>query len=316
MSYNLRVPKDLAKLSTGGGLVAIVLWSTTFALARSLSERTGPITAGAAVYLIGGALCMIQVVLSGKGFGRYSRLPRLYLVGCGSLFVFYTAAIYLAVGLARDRNQMLEIALLNYLWPALTIVLSIPILNKKGTVWLVPGTMLGLAGVFTVMTQGTHVSWESIAGHLRSNPAAYALALAAAVAWALYSNLARRWSGPDNYGAVELFIPVTGLALLGLRFVRPESTDWNSGAVTEAVALAVVTAVAYFLWDTCMRRGNLLLVAAFSYFTPLLSTLVSCIYLGIKPAPKLWLGCLMVVAGSLISWRSVSASRGEEGTSR
>jgi hypothetical protein len=42
--------------STGGGLAAIVLWSTTIAVARSLSEQTSPLTAGACVYLIGGVL--------------------------------------------------------------------------------------------------------------------------------------------------------------------------------------------------------------------------------------------------------------------
>ena len=35
--------------STGSGLVAILLWSTTIALARSLSEQLGPLTAAASV---------------------------------------------------------------------------------------------------------------------------------------------------------------------------------------------------------------------------------------------------------------------------
>jgi len=71
---------------------------------------------------------------------------------------------------------------------------------------------------------------------------------------------------------------------------------------------------AYALWDRAMRRGNLLLVAACSYFTPLLSTLVSCGYLGVEPGGRLWLGCVVLVAGSLLTWRSVcdSADGGEE----
>ena len=32
----------IANWSTGGGLVAIILWSVTIAVVRSLSERTGP----------------------------------------------------------------------------------------------------------------------------------------------------------------------------------------------------------------------------------------------------------------------------------
>ena len=74
----------------------------------------------------------------------------------------------------------------------------------------------------------------------------------------------------------------------------------------EASGLAVVTTLAYFLWDVSMRKGNLLLVVACSYFTPMLSTLVSCVYLRLSPSPRLWIGCLLLVCGSLITWLSVS----------
>jgi len=293
------------KLNTGGGLAAIVLWSTTFALARSLSEQVGPITAGAAVYLIGGCFCLARLAFSGNGLIHPLRLPRRYLLGCGFLFIFYSAAIYLAVGLCNGRKQLLEIALLNYLWPALTILFSLPVLKKRANAWLAPGTALALTGVFLVMTQEAGLSWVSWREHLQQSPAAYLLALAAAVAWGLYSNLARRWSGAEGGGAVELFIPATGLVLLVLRFTVTESTHWSPQALGEASGLAAVTTLGYILWEAAMRKGNLLLVVACSYFTPLLSTIVSCLYLGVPPSPRLWIGCLLLVSGSLLSWRSV-----------
>ena len=296
-------------LSTGSGLGAILLWSATFAFARSLSEQVGPLTAGAAAYLIGGFFCLLRLAWSAKPFSLFLNLPRPYLFGCGSLFIVYTAMIYLAVGLAKDRAQMLEIALINYLWPAMTVLLSLPLLKKQASLWLLPGTALALTGVVLVMTQGAHMSWAAIRDHLQSNPAAYALALAAAVSWAVYSNLTRRWSTPESDGAVELFMPVTGLVLLGLRLLTTEPTGWSLQAVGEASGLAAITTLAYLLWDVAMRKGNLLLVVAFSYFTPLLSTLVSCAYLGVSPSPKLWIGCVLLLAGSVVTWRSVSDQR-------
>jgi len=291
--------------STIGGLAAILLWSTTFAFARSLSEQVGPITAGAAVYLIGGLFCLGRLALLAKGITQVLKLPRRYLLGCGFLFIFYSAAIYLAVGLSRDRKQLLEIALLNYLWPALTIILSLPLLKKRASLWLLPGTALALAGVFLVMTQDAAVSWAAWREHLQASPAAYSLAVAAAVSWGLYSNLARRWAAPESNGAVELFVPATGLVLLALRFVVDESTHWNLQAFGEAAGLAAITALGYVLWEAAMRRGNLSLVAACSYLTPLFSTFVSCLYLKVPPGPKLGIGCLLLVFGSLISWRTV-----------
>ena len=223
------------RLSTAGGLLAIVLWSATFALARSVSEQVGSLTAGAAAYLFGGTICLLRLWWSPAPVRRWLKLFRRYVLGCGFLFVLYTALIYLTVGLARDREQLLEIALVNYLWPAATILFSIPLLNKRASLMLVPGTLLALAGVFLVMTQGVRVSWPSFREHLQSNPVAYLLVLIAAIAWALYSNLTRRWSEPDSGGAVELFVPATGIVLLVMRLFSPEPAwlktrlGWSNG---------------------------------------------------------------------------------------
>ena len=122
-------------LSTGGGSAAIVLWSTTFARARSLSERLGPLTTGACVYLTGGLLCLLPLSWQGVSRRQFLQLSRRYVFGCGFLFVLYTVVIYLAVGSAWDRQQVLDMALVNYLWPAATILLSLLLLDKRAG-WL------------------------------------------------------------------------------------------------------------------------------------------------------------------------------------
>jgi len=308
-----RTVRDVT-FSTGGGLGAILLWSATFAVARSLSEQVGPLTAGAAVYVIGGLLCVLRFWWLQLSPARLWRLSRKYLCGCGALFVLYTAVIYLALGLARNREQLLEVALINYLWPAATILLSLPLLRQRATFWLPVGTALALIGMFLVLTQGARVSWTGFVERLLSNPAAYLLALVGAIAWAFYSNLTRRWSEPGGHGAVELFMLATGLTLLTLRWLVSEPAVWTTRALAEAFALGAITALSYALWDLAMRRGNLVLVASCSYLTPLLSTLVSSAYLRVAPKPQLWFGCLLLVAGSLITWRSVSASNSSRPT--
>ncbi len=217
----------------------------------------------------------------------------------------------MAVGSASDRQQVLEIGLVNYLWPAATILLSLLLLSKRTRWLLVPGTVLALAGEFLVITQGTHVSWRSFGGHLQANPTAYAFALVAALAWAFYSTLTRRWSRPGTGGAVALFLPAAGLALLVLRLFSPEASVWTVRAAGEVVVLAAFTTLAYALWDAAMRKGDLLFVTACSYFTPLLSTLVSCVYLQVTPGWRLWAGCVVLVAGSLLTWVSISDRSGK-----
>lgn len=288
-----------------GGL-AIVLWSTTIALVRSLSEQLGPLTAAAAVYLVGGGLSLV----AGRGTARFRSLPRLYLLGCGGLFVLNMISLTQAIGLSVDRVQVLEIGMVNYLWPSLTILFSLVLLQGRARWLLLPGTALALAGVFLVLTQGAEVSWTSLAHHLAGNPPAYLLGLVAAVSWALYSNLTRRWSPVGSGGGASLFMLATAGLLLALRLGASEETVWTFKAMAEVLFLGTATATAYVCWERAMRHGDVVLVAACSYFTPLLSTLVSCLYLGITAGVQLWLGAAAIVCGSLMSWAAVSGPEG------
>lgn len=293
--------------NTLAGLGAILIWSTSIALVRSISEQVGPLAGAAAVYLIGGGFSFALFLCRSKGsLLPLQSLSGKFLLGCGALFVLYMLALFVAVGMAADRHQVLEIGLLNYLWPALTILFSLLLLHKKGNFILVPGTLLALSGVFLVLTQGQTISVASIIGNVGRDPGAYALAITAAVSWGLYSNLTRRWGGPQARGAVELFILVTGLVFLLLFWLTGEGRVWTWRAGLEVTFLGLATALAYILWDRAMRKGDIVFVAACSYFTPLLSTLLSCLYLQVTAGVSLWLGCLLLVAGSLLSWIAVS----------
>ncbi|MHB8898699.1 MAG: hypothetical protein ACYC6Y_08130 [Thermoguttaceae bacterium] len=87
--------------ATLGGLFAIMLWSTSVALARSLSRQLGPLNAAAVVYTFGGVVGLGWSLARQPAAMRVMlRLPPRYLLGCGGLFVFYTAAFFLALGLA------------------------------------------------------------------------------------------------------------------------------------------------------------------------------------------------------------------------
>ncbi|MBP1715030.1 MAG: Permease of the drug/metabolite transporter superfamily [Deltaproteobacteria bacterium] len=296
--------------NTLAGFAAILLWSTTIAFVRSLSEQVGGLTTAAAVYLIGGLFCLLRLGWRGDAIKTFRKIPLRYLFGCGALFVFYMLILYLAVAMAKSRQQVLEVGLLNYLWPSLTIVFSLFILDKKAGPLFFPGAFLAVVGIFFVIGQEVSISWTSFTENFAGNPFAYSLGLLAAIFWALYSNLTRRWAEGGS-GAVELFIPATGVLLLIFRLFNPEVSSWTVRAGLEAVFLGIVTVVAYIFWDRAMRKGDVVLVAAFSYLTPLFSTIVSCLYLGISAGISLWIGCAMIIAGSILSWLSISEQRTE-----
>jgi drug/metabolite transporter (DMT)-like permease len=287
------------------GLTAILLWSTTVAFSRSISEHVGPLLSGASVYLAAGLILACQLVIKDRSLKRLRTLPPKYLFGCGALFVICNLALYLGLGLASNRYQTIEVGLVNYLWPSLTILLSLPILARRASLGLIPGTLVAFFGVYLVMTMGTWISWGSFSANLLSNPRAYGLGIVAAVSWALYSNLARRWGGPGSDGAVVVFVLATGVAFLALLPLHPAHGSLTPRVVGEIGYLGLATAVAYVSWDTAMRKGDVVLVAACSYLTPFFSTVVSSFYLGVLPGLSLWLGCVLIIAGSFLSWHSM-----------
>jgi drug/metabolite transporter (DMT)-like permease len=286
------------------GLAAILLWSTSVAFGRSLGEQLGPLTTACLIYLLGGALGTVYLALSGK-LPSLRALPRRYLYGCGGLFVLYMASLYLGLGFADTHSQVLQVGLLNYLWPTLTVLLSVPILNLHAKPLLFPGALLATAGVFLATTQGEPLAWADASpargwANLARNSLPYLLGLSAAFSWALYSTLSRRWAGQAAGQAVPLFMLCTGL-LLGLaRLLFAEPTQWTPRAGAELAYMVVGSNLAYAFWERAMRRGDIVLVAAASLFTPLLSTLVSTLYLSAPSGPRLWIGCALIIAGAAI----------------
>lgn len=223
------MPSSSSKsLPTVAGILAVLFWSATVAVAREIVERLGPLTASAALYLAGGVLSSFPLLIRPERIGRILRLPRAYLFGCGGLVVLYVLCFFLALGLAADRAQVVEIGLINYLWPALTLMLAMPILGHRARIGLVPGVLIALAGIGLVAAAQSEVlSWSGFLADLRSNAAPYLLALAGALAWALYSNLSRRWAADAGGGAMNLFMLASGLVLLLARCFFREHPHWT-----------------------------------------------------------------------------------------
>ncbi len=301
------------------GLAAIVLWSTTIAFSRSLTEQLGTLTAAALIYTIAGLIGLLYTAVRPGAFQKLLHLPRLYLLGCGALFVVYMAALYLAVGLAADRVQVLIVGLINYLWPALSLVFSIPILGQRARPFLPLGILLALAGIGLATTSGSPVSIQALlrgpsGGILPDVPPSgllpYGFALAAAICWGLYSNLSRRWAAENDGSAVPLFLLASGLLLGILRAFTPEISHWSPASAAQLAYMSIFPGMlAYILWDIAVRKGEIILVESLSYLTPLLSTLFSTLILSVRPGFPVWIGAILVIIGAIICKASIVEAR-------
>lgn len=287
-----------SRMATLIGMSAILMWSASVGLFRSVSEFFGA-TGGAALIFTTSAL----LATLASGWPRLRTLPKAYLLCGGALFAAYEISLALSIGMAHNRAQALELGMLNYLWPSLTVLLAVITRQQRGSWLLLPGLILSLVGIVWVMKGENPWSPALLWQHMTSNPPAYLLALAAAFIWAGYTVVTRLLS--DGQPVIPLFLALTAL-LLWIKYVAGSeaSLHINLAGMAQVLLLGCLTAAAYSCWNHGVKAGQIALIASASYFTPVLSMTLASLWLGVAPGKSFFLGVVMVTAGSLICWWS------------
>ncbi len=297
---------------TLGGALAIFCWASTFAVGRPLTEAVGVFTSTTLMYTLGGLVGLLYYSRSGNILASIRRQSLRYLLVCGGTFVVYTLFVYLAIGMVSTRQQVIEIALLNYLWPGLLVAFSLPLFKRKATVFLPIGLVLAFSGVALSMVQGGTFSPDLVLGNVKKDFLAYAVALSASVLWALHSNLSRLWGSEAGSELVCVFMIATGVCSLPFRFFFEEQSNFTLEAFLQLIYMALVpTFLAYVLWDSAMKKGNMILVASLSFFTPVIATVMSWVFLDLRASWLLWVACGLVLLGSYLANKSVRSLDGE-----
>ena len=284
------------KRATLIGLVAILLWSTMVGLIRSVSEGLGPVGGAAMIYTVSGLLCLATV-----GFPDIKRFSKGYLIAGSVLFVSYEMCRALSLGFAATRSQAIEVGMVNYLWPSLTIVFAILFNGQKSTLWVIPGLAISLLGVGWVLggENGLHV--HDIMLNIVSSPLSYGLAFTGAFIWAAYCTVTSRYARGQN--GITLFVLLTALSLWVKYAVsdQPEMV-FSVPVVVKLLMCGVALGFGYAAWNIGILHGNVTVLAAVSYFTPVLSAALAAIMLSSPLSFSFWQGALMVCAGSLLCW--------------
>ncbi|WP_017736011.1 aromatic amino acid DMT transporter YddG [Pseudomonas sp. CBZ-4] len=285
------------RAATACGLVAILLWSTAAGLIRSVSELFGPLGGAALIYTLGAVLLVLFL-----GRPRVRATSWFYLIVGSALFVAYELCLSLALGYASTRNQAIELGVVNYLWPCLTVLLAI-VMNGQKARWLIlPGTALALFGIVWVVS-GDGLALATLVANVSTNPLSYSLALGCAVTFALYCNVTRRYAGGQNL--VMLFFTLAA-AVLWLKYAL--STEvlpaFTLNSSLQLGAAGVAMAGGYALWNLGILRGNLTLLATASYAAPVLSSAFAAVWLGAHLTAQFWQGAVLVTVGSLMCWQA------------
>ena len=280
------------------GLTAIVMWS----LLATFTVATGnipPFQLLAMTFAIGTCVGPVTWLWRPSAIHALRQPLAVWLVGVGGLFGYH-ALYFLALRLAPPA----EAGLLNYLWPLLIVVLSSLLPGERLAPHHIIGAVLGFAGTILLFSgsSGSQFSPAQIPG--------FAAAFIAAFVWAGYSVMSRRFAAVPT-DAVAGFCLVTA-ALAALCHFAFEVTVWPE---TTAQWLAIVAlgigpvGIAFFTWDIGMKRGDIRVVGAASYATPLLSTSFLILTGFAKPTVTLAIAAALIGVGGLIAAKDMVFGR-------
>jgi len=272
------------------GILAILLWSTL----ASLTVKVGRVPPFELVSISFTVAFFIGLVLwkkENRGILVHLRLPlKVWFVGVGGLFGYHFFYF-----LALQNAPAVEANLINYLWPLFIVLFSAFLPGVKLRWFHILGVIFGLGGVVALLGAkgGFSFDYQYIRG--------YFYAFICALVWSSYSVLSR-YFGKVPTSAVGGFCGVTAILASVCHFIFETTVIPTFGSFV-AIAILGLGPVggAFFLWDYGVKKGDIQMLGAMSYLTPLLSTLLL-IVLGLsKPSFAIWIACFLIVSGSIVA---------------
>ncbi len=279
---------------------AILLWAS-FATLVSYAPNVPPFLLTGLALSAGSLTCLHRL--------REWRVPlRTLAFGVTCLFV-YNAGLVMAFRLA----PIVEANLINYLWPLILVLLGTTVWHGVDCAAKLIGALMGFGGCIAAITSGSGAvafSGDYAAG--------YAIALLAAIVWAVYS-LGARWLPPFSSWATGGFCLGAGLLALFSHLMFEPRATLSTTDIGWIVAIGLgPLGISFVLWDRAMRGGNAAQIGILSYTTPVLAMLG--LALAARVTDRNWsmvfLASMLIVAGVTVAAVGPEAWRRRVGAHR
>lgn len=276
------------------GFLAVAMWAL-LALLTDASGAVPPFLLSAITFAIG-TLVGLGVRLVWPPAASAAPIPPVvWLIGIAGLFgyhFFYFTAL---------RNApAVEASLIAYLWPLFIVVGSALMPGERLQWHHVAGALLGLAGTALIITKGGGLSFDPRYAF------GYAAAFVCAFWWSGYSLLSRRFAEVPT-SIVTWFCLATSILSLICHFMLEETVlPATAGQWLAVLGLGLMpVGAAFYAWDHGVKRGNIQVLGAASYASPLLSTLVLILAGIAEPSLRILAACLLITAGAVLAAKSM-----------
>ncbi|KEC84874.1 MULTISPECIES: aromatic amino acid DMT transporter YddG [Acinetobacter] len=293
--------KNLATLI---GLSAILQWSSIVGLLKKISFSLGAELAVLLMYTL--STCILLIFFK---IPNLKLISKKYLIFSTLLFVIYELCFSYAIALAQTAQQAIEVSLVNYLWPGLTVAMLILFKEIKFNVFVIVGLAISLSGIILIQTGQGALTWSNILSNILENPISYILAFVGATLWSLYCVITKKYN--DGHNPISFFFVAISIVLWS-KYLWSNGLSLNAIPEVELTTIgllgivSVVMALGYAAWNIGIIKGNITILVTLSYFSPVISTLISMFILQTNLPTEFWYGVILVTSGSLVCWISTN----------
>ena len=268
-------------------VLLVLFWGSTFSAMKIGLSDAPPLLFAGIRGIIGGAVVAIPALVWGGSPDLRHGWP-VY-----ALLTLFNVTLFLGlqtVTVAQLPSGMA--AVLIYLQPILTGLLSWPLLGEPLGAAKLAGLVLGFCGIVAVSSGGFSGDASGFG---------IVIAVISAVTWSLGTVYFKRtqdrvpmlWTIALQFLAGGICLTVAGLFVESLADI-----SWNGTFVASLLYTAVFgTALAWLLWLGLVRAGEASRVAAYVFFVPLVGIVMGNIILKEPLSPSLLVGTALVVAG-------------------
>lgn len=265
-------------------VLLILIWGVSWPIYKNGVNFMPPLLFAGVRAFVGGVI-LVVIAWKNRHRLRFKSNWRYYLISATLNIVLYlgiqtVGLIYLPGGL---------FSVLVYFQPVLLGILAWWFLGEGMTITKIIGLVLGFIGIFLVSMDGLTIHVSAIG---------VTLALATALVWAsgvVY--VKKNKTRVDPYWMVVMQLVIGGAVLLFGGFLTEDASTiiWNMGLISSLIwGSTAGMAIAQILYYKLINEGEASKVGAFTFLVPILSVIISAIFLDEAITVNLFYGMIFV----------------------
>lgn len=275
-------------------LLAVLFWSTiASALKIGLRYADSEVLlfwAAVTSFLFFIAYNLVTRKLKEVFFQPFKRYISSAILGFLNPFLYY-----LILFEAYDLLKAQEAGTLNYIWPLVLVILSIPLLKQKINYYSIIAIAISFLGLLIISTQGKILTLSF------SSPVGVALAVISAFIWALYwiYNIKDKRTISVKLNLNFLFGIV--FIIVYLIFKKSELLLPAEGFFAGIYIGLFECGVTFLIWLTALQKAkNTAIISHLVYVSPFISLVLIQIILHEKIIPATIIGLSLIIAGIIL----------------